>query len=661
MGTALLVGLAVVAGCGTRAESATTGTAESDTGEAQLELEGRMSPVVRITPIIDQVKDMYHVKRADKPPVIDGKTDEWRDVPAMVLETKNHFLGTSWDGPRDLNGSLRLLWDGKALYFCLSVTDDVHHAPDAGGRSGQNDCCQFAFDAYMNGPPGYDRDELLFCVSDSPAGPRVVQNREWGSPEDKEILVPEQTIAMSSRGEHTRLYEWAMPWESLRPVSPWLLGRCGFSFAIIDKDEKDTEGALHWARGIFWGRDASRFGQIVFDGARGSRSAGMILGPVREPAPELTVYEPDDWLRGAGTKAAATARLIVYAAKDMKTAPEIRVFRAGEDDPDNIGRAEATLASGQTVFFTWDLSHLRPGDYELTCRAPSVFEQPTPRLAFTRRPVNFEIFKTVDGVELKLFVFQPRDHRPAEKRPAVVFFHGGGFRAGTPGQFKNQCLYLASRGIVGITAQYRLTSRPGVKVPHCIADAKSAMRWVRANAKKLGIDPERIVAGGGSAGGLSAACIGVVPGLDEPGGDTSISTLPCAMVLFNPGVVTAPIDEEAEADEEEMAKSREWFGMDPRALSPYHHIRKGLPPMIMFFGSDDGGLEQAALFRDAYVAKGNVCEMKTWPGQRHGFFNYRSKNKKHFIETCREMDRFLVSLGLLQGDPTIEQFAAGLD
>jgi len=172
---------------------------------------------------------------------------------------------------------------------------------------------------------------------------------------------------------------------------------------------------------------------------------------MRHPAPELTVYEPDDWLRGAGTDAAATARLIVYAAEDMEAAPEIRVFRAGENEPHSIGRGTTRLDAGQTVVFTWDLSHLQPGDYELACQAAPVFEKTTPRLAFSRKPVWFETFKIVDGVDLKLFVFQPQDHKPADKRPVVVFFHGGGYRAGTPSQFKNQCRYLASRGIVGIT------------------------------------------------------------------------------------------------------------------------------------------------------------------------------------------------------------------
>jgi len=76
------------------------------TGHAQLELKVRVTEVTRITPIIDQAKDVYHIKRADKPPVIDGKADEWQNVPAMVLEAKNGFLGASWDGHAGFSGAV---------------------------------------------------------------------------------------------------------------------------------------------------------------------------------------------------------------------------------------------------------------------------------------------------------------------------------------------------------------------------------------------------------------------------------------------------------------------------------------------------------------------------------------------------------------------------
>ena len=85
-----------------------------------------------------------------------------------------------------------------------------------------------------------------------------------------------------------------------------------------------------------------------------------------------------------------------------------------------------------------------------------------------------------------------------------------------------------------MTADYRVSSRHGTQVVHCVADGKSAVRWIRANAKRLGVDAERIAAGGGSAGGHVAACTGVISGLDAPDEDTSLSSVPNAMALFNP-------------------------------------------------------------------------------------------------------------------------------
>ena len=70
-----------------------------------------------------------------------------------------------------------------------------------------------------------------------------------------------------------------------------------------------------------------------------------------------------------------------------------------------------------------------------------------------------EVFKKVDDVELKLFVFEPKDHQPTDKRAAVVFFFGGGWSSGSPVQFKTQSEHLASRGMVAICADYRVKSR----------------------------------------------------------------------------------------------------------------------------------------------------------------------------------------------------------
>src|SRR6185503_1822467 len=120
-------------------------------------------------------------------------------------------------------------------------------------------------------------------------------------------------------------------------------------------------------------------------------------------------------------------------------------------------------------------------------------------------------------------------HKPTDKSPAIVFFFGGGWTNGSPGQFEEHCKHLGSRGLVAITADYRVASRQQVKAVSCVADAKSAIRYVRKEAARLGIDPDRIVAGGGSAGGHIAACTGTIDGFDEAGEDKSISSVPNAM------------------------------------------------------------------------------------------------------------------------------------
>ena len=91
----------------------------------------------------------------------------------MALDRKEQ-TGGQWNGVKDLSGALRLLWDDRGLYFCLQVTDDVHAAPHAEKDFWENDCCQFAFDPYMNGPEGtYDAREISLWVSDTPEGPKM--------------------------------------------------------------------------------------------------------------------------------------------------------------------------------------------------------------------------------------------------------------------------------------------------------------------------------------------------------------------------------------------------------------------------------------------------------------------------------------------------------
>lgn len=268
-----------------------------------------------------------------------------------------------------------------------------------------------------------------------------------------------------------------------------------------------------------------------------------------------------------------------------------------------------------------------------------------------------KVYKKVGEVELHAYLFYPPEHKPEDKRPAIVFYFGGGWRSGSPKQFVPQAKYLASRGMVAIPVEYRVHSRHGVKIAECVADAKSAVRWVRSHAKELGIDADRIASAGGSAGGHLAAAVGTLPGFDQQGEDTSVSCVPNAMLLFNPAL---DLSKEAFQDEfrakryPELAKR---MGADGKDLSPTHQIKKGIPPTIIFHGKGDTTVpySQAEAFAERMEQAGNRCKLCGYDGQPHGFFNFGRAGNKNFVATMREADAFLAALGWLEGEPTLQE------
>jgi acetyl esterase len=270
---------------------------------------------------------------------------------------------------------------------------------------------------------------------------------------------------------------------------------------------------------------------------------------------------------------------------------------------------------------------------------------------------SVEIYKHVGQTNLQLYIYTPKSAAPTNGRSAIVFFFGGGWTGGSPQQFEKQCQYFASRGMVAITVDYRVASRHGAKPAQCVADAKSAIRWVRKNAARLGVDPQRIVASGGSAGGHLAAATAVVPGLDEPGEDTSVSAVPNAAVLFNPALVLAPLEGlNLEGFESRVSPQR--MGVEPRLLSPAHHVHAGAPPMIIFHGRADHTVPFVTTegFANRMKAAGNRCELVGFDDQSHGFFNYGREGNRFFVQTLKQTDEFLASLGYLSGPPQVEAF-----
>ena len=252
---------------------------------------------------------------------------------------------------------------------------------------------------------------------------------------------------------------------------------------------------------------------------------------------------------------------------------------------------------------------------------------------------DLQIYKEVDGYSLNLHIFRSPAHiSGAAPKPAIVFFFGGGWAGGTPTQFYPQCEYLADRGMVAMAAEYRVKSRHNTTPFECVMDGKSALRWIRKNAAKLGVDPERIGAGGGSAGGHVAAAVATVPGLNEEGEDLSISCLPDTLVLFNPVYDNGP-------GGFGYPKLKDRY----REISPMHNLREGMPPTIVFLGDQDKliPVPTAEKFRDEMRKLGNRSELVVYPGQSHGFFN-QGKPGGGYLKTLQEMNKFLNSLGWLE-------------
>ncbi len=256
------------------------------------------------------------------------------------------------------------------------------------------------------------------------------------------------------------------------------------------------------------------------------------------------------------------------------------------------------------------------------------------------------VYKTTPQGELKLHVFSPKGEvQAAVLRPCIVFFFGGGWKSGSFLQFVPHAEYLASRGMVAISADYRILNVHHTTPDKAVEDAKSAIRWVRGHATDLGIDPGKVIAGGGSAGGHLAACTALVTAYDAEADDKKISAKPDALVLFNPALNIAT-----------LFKKGGGAGVSPltaevaEAITPNSFINKSTPPAILFFGTADklkaGG--------DEYIQKARAlglrAEMWTAADMPHGFFN-----REPWLQvTVRKMDEFLASLGYLGGSPTIK-------
>lgn len=254
------------------------------------------------------------------------------------------------------------------------------------------------------------------------------------------------------------------------------------------------------------------------------------------------------------------------------------------------------------------------------------------------------VYKEVAGHELAAWVFTPEGHQPSARRPAILFFFSSAWDSGLLSQFAPHCLHFADRGMVAATVEYRTASQHQAGPLDAMSDARSAVRWIRRHAAELGVDPEKIAGGGGSAGAhaiLTAAMIRDKE-LDAPSDPSDQSCVPDALVLFDPVVALTPGGKFG-AEKFPSAKAA-------RQASPIHRVRKKLPPMILFHGTHDRLLPFSATRSFAKKMRRwyrrNDCRLVPFEGCGHSFFNF-NVDPRFFEATINQADSFLVEKGFL--------------
>jgi len=243
---------------------------------------------------------------------------------------------------------------------------------------------------------------------------------------------------------------------------------------------------------------------------------------------------------------------------------------------------------------------------------------------------TFVYKKTLQG-DLKMHVFKPSNHNVLYKRPVIVFFFGGGWVGGNPKQFYQQARFFADKDYLAISAEYRVGNKHKTTPFECVNDGKSAIRWVREHANELRIDPGKIIASGASAGGHVAACTGVIKGFEEEGENLNISSIPNAMILFNPVVDTT----EKGYGMAKVGESRK------TKISPCDNVVIGIPKTLIFHGIADKTVpfENIDRFTKQMNEAGNICELIAFKGKGHGFFNgsyFRKKSTDEVFNVTME-------------------------
>lgn len=266
----------------------------------------------------------------------------------------------------------------------------------------------------------------------------------------------------------------------------------------------------------------------------------------------------------------------------------------------------------------------------------------SPSFAGARKILYKEAPDALGGMaKLYLHVFQPDGWKASDRRAVVILFHGGGWSGGSPDRYEADSRYWASRGIVGITAQYRLGQREGTQPQDCVADARSAVRYVRSHATEMGIDPEKIAVGGESAGAHIAACTGTLETYNDPADNLSVRCVPNAMILYFPySLVT---DRGNRRDD----------------MSPLHFVNASTPATLIIGGEMDriAPVERCIEWGEKMKGSKNPFRLFIYRKAHHPSGTPDMNKPGVGNDIVRQSDLFLASLGWTKGEPTVAKMS----
>ena len=255
------------------------------------------------------------------------------------------------------------------------------------------------------------------------------------------------------------------------------------------------------------------------------------------------------------------------------------------------------------------------------------------------------VYATHDGIDLKLDLYLP-EGKPTDLMPVVIWVHGGGWLKGS----KDKCMasYLAQSGFAVASIGYRLVDK--AQWPGQIKDCYAAVRWLRTEGEKYGIDGEKIGAWGSSAGGHLVALMGT----REPDGEYEVSAkLQAVCDWFGPtNLLTMPpnnISETRTAEQVANSNGAKLLGATVREVpglakdaSALFHVSKEAPPFLIMHGSEDPGvpLTQSSTFHEALKEAGAESEFVIVEGAGHGGKEFqtievRNKVREFFTRTLK--------------------------